>query len=410
LQAFETSRQDQRLELKEKKMAYRFSYETIARDSATQARAGRVTTAHGSFDTPVFMPVGTQGTVKALTQEMLEEAGSRVILGNTYHLYLRPGHQTINRLGGLHRFISWNHSILTDSGGFQVFSLGPLRHLTEEGVEFQSHIDGSRHWLTPEKSMEIQTALGSDIVMAFDECTPHPATRDEAMRSLALTEKWAQRSKDHFLRLREDADEDTLSGISLVNPAQALFGINQGSVYNDLRERSLEGLIEIGFDGYAIGGLSVGEEKSAMMEIVSHIAPRLPADCPRYLMGVGTPEDIVEAVACGVDMFDCVLPTRNARNGQLFTSRGRINIKNARFRHEDRPPDEDCLCAVCHRYSLAYISHLYRSGEILGSVLISLHNISFYLDTMARMRQAITLGAFNEFQKSFLTQLAGGQD
>jgi queuine tRNA-ribosyltransferase len=196
----------------------------------------------------------------------------------------------------------------------------------------------------------------------------------------------------------------------LVNPAQALFGINQGSVYNDLRERSLEGLIEIGFDGYAIGGLSVGEEKSAMMEIVSHIAPRLPADCPRYLMGVGTPEDIVEAVACGVDMFDCVLPTRNARNGQLFTSRGRINIKNARFRHEDRPPDEDCLCAVCHRYSLAYISHLYRSGEILGSVLISLHNISFYLDTMARMRQAITLGAFNEFQKSFLTQLAGGQD
>ncbi|MEW6209781.1 MAG: tRNA guanosine(34) transglycosylase Tgt [Acidobacteriota bacterium] len=391
-------------------MTKRFSYELIAVDSHTRARAGRVTTAHGSFLTPAFMPVGTQGTVKALTQEMLESAGASIILGNTYHLYLRPGHATINRLGGLHRFTSWNRSILTDSGGFQVFSLGPLRRLSEEGVEFQSHIDGSRHLLTPEKSMEIQAALGSDIVMAFDECTPHPATREQAARSLELTDRWAQRSKDHLARLREDRREAERAGIEIVNPSQALFGINQGSVYLDLRERSLEGLIDVGFDGYAIGGLSVGEEKSAMMEVVSHIAPRLPQDKPRYLMGVGTPEDIIEAVARGVDMFDCVLPTRNARNGQLFTSCGRINIKNSRYREAPRPPDEKCRCAVCCHYSLAYLSHLYRAGEILGSILSSLHNVSFYLDTMARMRQAITLGAFDEFRKTFLTELAREQD
>jgi queuine tRNA-ribosyltransferase len=356
------------------------------------------------------MPVGTQGTVKALTQEALETAGANIILGNTYHLYLRPGHLAINRLGGLHSFMSWQRAILTDSGGFQVFSLGDLRKLTEEGVEFQSHLDGSRHFLTPEKSMEIQAALGSDLVMAFDECTGYPATRDEALKSLELTERWAKRSKAHLHKLQSDPDTAEQAGIRIVNSGQALFGINQGSVYLDLRQRSLEGLVETGFDGYAIGGLSVGEEKSAMFEVVSHVAPLMPGNCPRYLMGVGTPEDIVEAVALGVDMFDCVMPTRNARNGQLFTSKGRVNIANARYREDGRPIDEQCSCGVCARYSRAYLRHLYMSGEILSSVLNTHHNICFYLDTMNRMRQAIELGTFNEFYKSFLKDLARGQD
>jgi queuine tRNA-ribosyltransferase len=387
-----------------------FSFEEIRADSETRARAGRVSTAHGSFDTPVFMPVGTQGTVKALTQQMLEDAGARIILGNTYHLYLRPGHQTVNGLGGLHPFISWGRAILTDSGGFQVFSLTGLRRMSEEGVEFQSHIDGSRHFLSPEKSMDIQAALGSDIVMAFDECTPYPATRRQALESLEMTTRWARRSKDRLARLHSDPGEAARAGLRVVNREQALFGINQGSVYADLRGRSLESLLEMGFDGYAIGGLSVGEEKGAMFEVISGVAPALPADKPRYLMGVGTPEDIVNAVACGVDMFDCVMPTRNARNGSLFTSRGKVNIKNARYKDDPRPVDEACPCAACARYSRAYVRHLYMSGEILGSVLSSLHNISFYLDTMARIRQAILLGAFNEFRTSFLSNLARGQD
>ncbi|HEX8089963.1 MAG TPA: tRNA guanosine(34) transglycosylase Tgt [Blastocatellia bacterium] len=391
-------------------MSSQFSFEKLASDTNTAARAGRVTTAHGSFDTPAFMPVGTQGTVKALTQQMLEEAGARVILGNTYHLYLRPGHLVINRLGGLHRFISWDRAILTDSGGFQVFSLTPLRKMSDEGVEFRSHIDGSRHFLSPEKSMEIQAALGSDIVMAFDECTPYPATREQALGSLELTEKWALRSKQRLAGLHSDAAEAARAGLKIVNPAQALFGINQGSIYLDLRERSLAGLIEAGFDGYAIGGLSVGEEKSAMFEVVSHVAPLMPADRPRYLMGVGTPEDIINAVGAGVDMFDCVMPTRNARNGSLFTSRGRLNIKNSRYRDDAGPIDEACECAVCARYSRAYLRHLYMSGEILGSTLSSLHNISFYLDMMNRIRQAILLGTFNEFHTSFLKDLARGLD
>ncbi|HEX8184936.1 MAG TPA: tRNA guanosine(34) transglycosylase Tgt, partial [Blastocatellia bacterium] len=378
-------------------MANRFLFEKLASDSGTRARAGRITTAHGSFDTPVFMPVGTQGTVKALTQQMIEEAGARVILGNTYHLYLRPGHEVINRLGGLHRFMSWEQAILTDSGGFQVFSLTPLRKMSDSGVEFQSHIDGSRHFLTPEKSMEIQTALGSDIVMAFDECTPYPATRDEALGSLELTERWARRSKQRLAELHGEPAAAEAIGLRVVNPVQALFGINQGSVFQDLRERSLAGLIEIGFDGYAIGGLSVGEDKSAMFDVVSHVAPLMPEDRPRYLMGVGTPEDIINAVSAGVDMFDCVMPTRNARNGSLFTSRGKLNIKNSRYRDDGSPVDEGCECAVCVRYSRAYIRHLYMSGEILGPVLSSLHNISFYLDMMRRIRQAILLGTFKEF-------------
>jgi len=371
---------------------------------------GRITTSHGLIETPVFMPVGTQGTVKALTQSMLEDMGAAVILGNTYHLYLRPGHLLINQLGGLHRFMAWPRAILTDSGGFQVFSLTGLRRMNEDGVEFQSHIDGSRHFLSPEKSMEIQAALGSDIVMAFDECTPFPATRDEALKSLEMTARWARRSKQHMTELHSNPDAAARAGLQIVNPAQALFGINQGSIYLDLRERSLDGLLEIGFDGYAIGGLSVGEEKSAMFEVISTVAPRLPADKPRYLMGVGTPEDLVNAVACGVDMFDCVMPTRNARNGSLFSSRGKVNIKNARYRDDARPVDEACQCAVCRRYSRAYLRHLYTSGEILGAVLCSLHNVSFYLDTMNRIRQSILLGTFNEFCNSFLSNLARGQD
>ena len=387
-----------------------FSFEKTASDTATRARAGRITTAHGPIDTPAFMPVGTQGTVKALTQQMLEEAGASIILGNTYHLYLRPGRSIIKQLGGLHRFMSWDRPILTDSGGFQVFSLTPLRKLNEEGVEFQSHIDGSTHFLSPEKSMEIQAALGSDIVMAFDECTPFPATRQEALSSLELTQRWARRSKQRLRELHTEPAVAESAGITIVNQTQALFGINQGSTFLDLREQSLSGLVDIGFDGYAIGGLSVGEEKRAMFDVVSRIAPLMPDDRPRYLMGVGTPEDIVEAVAQGVDMFDCVMPTRNARNGQLFTSGGKLNIKNARYRDDERPIDEVCRCAVCSRYSRAYVRHLYMSGEILGSVLTSLHNVSFYLDMMCMMRQSISLGTFSKFRDSFLSGLARGQD
>jgi queuine tRNA-ribosyltransferase len=356
------------------------------------------------------MPVGTQGSVKSLTQLMLEEAGAEIILANTYHLYLRPGHQVVNELGGLHSFIAWNRPILTDSGGFQVFSLGELRKLSEQGAEFQSHLDGSRHFVSPEKSMEIQALLGSDIVMAFDECTPFPATRDEALKSLELTSRWARRSKDRLSAIHEGSSTDAPPDGRPVNSSQALFGINQGSVYTDLRGQSLEQLIRIGFDGYAIGGLSVGEDKNSMFDVVSHIAPRMPIEQPRYLMGVGTPEDIVRAVQLGVDMFDCVLPTRNARNGQLFTSTGRVNITNARHKVDGRAIDERCRCPVCARYSRAYLRHLYMSGEILSAVLNSLHNICFYLDTMSRIRQSIELGTFNEFCNSFLEDLARGQD
>lgn len=386
-----------------------FHFSVLARDSLTRARAGRVQTGHGSFDTPAFMPVGTQGSVKALTQEMLEQAGAEIILSNTYHLYLRPGHSSINRLGGLHRFMSWKRPILTDSGGFQVFSLGDLRKIGEEGVEFRSHVDGTLHFLSPERAAEIQVALGSDVAMVLDECTAYPCDYDEARLSVELTTRWARRCKEEFQRLHSDPRAATGAGLDVVNPCQAVFGINQGSIYPDLRERSLENLVEVGFDGYGIGGLSVGEEKGRLFEVVNRVAPKIPEDRPRYLMGVGAPEDIVEAVSLGVDMFDCVLPTRNARNGQLFTGRGRINIKNARYKEDDGPVDEACGCSVCARYSKAYIRHLYLSGEILGSVLSSFHNVWFYLDTMLRIRQAITFGTFDEFRKSFLNDLALGQ-
>ena len=355
-------------------------------------------TAHGEIETPVFMPVGTQGTVKAITQEMLEALDARIILGNTYHLFLRPGHETIAAMGGLHRFISWPRAMLTDSGGFQVFSLGELRRIREEGVEFRSHLDGSKQFLSPEVSMQVQHALGSDIWMAFDECTPFPATPAQARHSLELTTRWARRSRDEFERLVNDRRDDRAE-----SPAQrfALFGIIQGSVYHDLRRESLERLLAVGFEGYAIGGLSVGEEKAQMYEVVEAIAPQMPAGRPRYLMGVGTPEDLIECVARGVDLFDCVMPTRNARNGQVFTARGRLNIKNSRFARDPQPLDEACGCMVCRRYSRAYLRHLYLSGEILASVLCSYHNLAFYLDTMRKIRQAITLGEFAEFRAGF---------
>jgi len=367
------------------------------RDPVTQARAGRIKTAHGEIETPVFMPVGTAGTVKAVTQEMLEQLDARVILGNTYHLFLRPGHETIFDLGGLRKFISWDRAILTDSGGFQVFSLGDLRKIREEGVEFRSHLDGSKQFLSPEDSMRIQHALGSDIVMCFDECTPFPATREQALDSLELTARWARRSRSEFDILKNTPRS------TATNPA--LFGINQGSVYEDLRRQSLDQLVEIGFEGYAIGGLSVGEEKRRMYDVAEFIAPQMPADKPRYLMGVGTPEDLIECVARGVDMFDCVMPTRNARNGQVFTSRGKMNVRNARFARDERPLDEECECMVCRRYSRAYLRHLYNCGEMLASTLCSYHNLAFYLDSMRRVRQAIVLGEFAQFRACYLSKL-----
>lgn len=379
-----------------------FSFRVEYTDKSTQARAGRIRTAHGEVETPVFMPVGTAGTVKAVTQEMLEQLDARVILGNTYHLFLRPGHETILQLGGLRKFISWPRAILTDSGGFQVFSLGDLRKIREEGVEFRSHLDGSKQFFSPEISMQVQHALGSDIVMCFDECTPFPATREQAQESLELTARWARRSRAEFDRLK-DTPQSTA-----VDPA--LFGINQGSVYEDLRRQSLERLVEIGFEGYAIGGLSVGEEKQRMYDITEFIAPQLPADKPRYLMGVGTPEDLIECVARGVDMFDCVMPTRNARNGQVFTSRGKMNIRNAKFARDERPLDEECECAVCRRYSRAYVRHLYNCGEILAATLCSYHNLAFYLDSMRRIRQSMALGEFARFRACYLDKLRGGSE
>ena len=375
------------------------TFQLIAEDRATRARAGVLHTAHGPVETPVFMPVGTQATVKALTQEMLEELDARIVLANTYHLFLRPGEHVIRELGGLHRFMAWDRAILTDSGGYQVLSLAPLRTVHEEGVHFQSHLDGSRHVLTPERAIEIQVALGSDVLMVLDECVGNPAERAEAERAVRLTTAWARRSKVRFEQLRAEG---------LLTPA-ALFGIIQGSLYADLRRRSVEELLEIGFDGYAIGGLSVGEEKSAMLDMVEYVAELMPRQHPRYLMGVGTPADLIESVRRGVDMFDCVLPTRNARNGQVFTSRGPLNIKNAAYARDPRPLDEECACRVCRRYSRAYIRHLYASGEILSAILCTYHNLHFYLDTMRKIRQAIVLGNFAEFAQEFLRRYQEGR-
>ncbi len=328
------------------------------------------------------MPVGTAGTVKAVSQDVLESLGSQIILGNTYHLYLRPGHEAIRRMGGLHKFISWPHAMLTDSGGFQVYSLTQLRKVTDEGVRFRSHLDGSSHFFTPEHSMDVQIALGADICMTFDECTEYPADRDRARESLRLTMNWAQRSLDHF---RAHQHEVAWHG-ELGDGTQSLFGIVQGGVYSDLRRESAERLVEMDFDGYAIGGLSVGEPREATLEVISEVLPLLPKDKPRYVMGVGYPDEIEQYARMGVDMMDCVLPTRAARHNLLFTSEGRLNIKNKQYSEDQYPPDPACTCMVCRRYSRAYLRHLMQSGESLGGILASIHNLAFYLGTLNRVR------------------------
>lgn len=372
------------------------------------ARMGILRTRRSTIETPVFMPVGTQGTVKGVRFEWLEEElDARIILGNTYHLWLRPGTEIIRKLGGLHKFSTWNRSLLTDSGGFQVFSLTDLRKLTEEGVEFRSHIDGTKMFLSPEVSMEIQAALGSEIVMVFDECPPGDAGVEVTRKSLELTARWARRSRQRFDELQQTKQDTGFLESPGLSGRQALFGIVQGAGHLDLRDESLEKTVEVGFDGYAIGGLSVGEEKSVMYEVVEHLAPKMPADAPRYLMGVGTPEDLVESVCRGVDMFDCVIPTRNGRTGGAFTSRGKLNIRNAAFADDELPIDEDCLCSVCRRYSRAYLRHLYQANEMVAAILISHHNLAFFLDTMKNVRQSIKLGEFDKFRHDFLDKIRG---
>ena len=353
---------------------------------------------HHIVETPVFMPVGTAGTVKAVPQDTLESLGAQIILGNTYHLYLRPGHEPIRRMGGLHRFISWPRAMLTDSGGFQVFSLSELRKVTDEGVRFRSHLDGSSHFFTPEHSMDVQIALGADIAMAFDECTEYPADRTRAEESLRLTMAWAQRSLTHFRAHQHEVPwtnelvgEPRVSPQRLENggPTQSLFGIVQGGMYRDLRRESAERLVEMDFDGYAIGGLSVGEPRDLTLEMISEVLPLLPKDKPRYVMGVGYPDEIEQYARMGVDMMDCVLPTRAARHGLLFTSEGRITIKNKQFAEDQGPPDPNCDCMVCRRYSRAYLRHLMQAGEALSGTLNSIHNLAYYLGTMRKVRQSL---------------------
>lgn len=385
-------------------MAGPIEFNINARDG--EARSGTLRTRRSVIETPVFMPVGTQGAVKGIRFEWLEnEMDARVILGNTYHLFLRPGVDTIRQMGGLHKFSTWDRSILTDSGGFQVFSLTDLRKMTEEGVEFRSHLDGSKHFISPEVSMEIQAALGSEIVMVFDECPPGDAGHEATKTSLELTARWALRSKDRFEELQATGSDTGKHASEGLSGEQALFGIVQGAGHLDLRTESLDRTVDVGFDGYAIGGLSVGEEKSVMYEVLGHIAPKMPADAPRYLMGVGTPEDLLEAVSCGVDMFDCVIPTRNGRTGSAFTSNGKLNIRNAKFARDDRPLDPDCSCSVCRRYSLGYLRHLYQAGEMNASIMISHHNVAFFLETMRRVRESIRSGTFAAFKAEFLTKL-----
>ncbi|HEX8249722.1 MAG TPA: tRNA guanosine(34) transglycosylase Tgt [Pyrinomonadaceae bacterium] len=375
-----------------------------------KARAGILRTRRSVIETPVFMPVGTQGTVKGVRYEWLEnELDARVILGNTYHLFLRPGTEVIRACGGLHKFSTWNRSLLTDSGGFQVFSLTDLRKLKEEGVEFRSHIDGSRRFLSPEISMEIQAALGSEIVMVFDECAPGQADFEATRKSLEMTARWARRSKDRFEELQNERQDTGFLEAENLNGRQALFGIIQGASHLELRRESLDKTVAIGFDGYAIGGLSVGEEKSVMYDVIEFVAPQMPEDAPRYLMGVGTPEDLVEAVYRGVDMFDCVIPTRNGRTGSAFTSHGKINIRNARFAKDGEPLDADCPCSVCRRYSRAYLRHLYQAGEMLAAIMISHHNLAFFLDTMRKVRDSIKLGSFSRFRHDFLNKIREGE-
>ncbi|WP_454691855.1 tRNA guanosine(34) transglycosylase Tgt [Achromobacter aloeverae] len=374
------------------------NFELLATDGA--ARRGRITLNHGVVETPIFMPVGTYGSVKAMLPHELKEVGAQIVLGNTFHLWLRPGNEIMRKHGGLHGFMGWDKPILTDSGGFQVFSLQGMRKITEEGVKFASPIDGARLFLTPEESMAIQRALNSDIAMVFDECTPYEidgraATQEEAAKSMRMSLRWARRSRDAFDKLE--------------NP-NALFGIVQGGMYENLRDESLAGLADIGFHGYAIGGLSVGEPKEDMLRILTHVAPRLPVNAPRYLMGVGTPEDLVDGVARGIDMFDCVMPTRNARNGWLFTRYGDVKIRNARYRDDTRPLDPTCRCHTCGRFSRAYLHHLQRANEITGARLNTLHNLHFYLNLMDEMRGAIAAGTFQAWREQFAADRARGVD
>ena len=358
------------------------------KSSECSARRGAVTTAHGTFQTPVFMPVGTQATVKAVTVENLKEMGAKIILGNTYHLFVRPGHELIKRCGGLHRFMNWNGAILTDSGGFQIFSLKELAKISEEGATFRSHLDGSTLFLSPEDAIGVQQDLGSDIMMCLDTCIPYPASREETIRSTNLTGRWAQRCRSaHTMK------------------QQLLFGIVQGGMYPELRKESAETMVDIGFDGYAIGGLSVGESKEQMQDMTEATIPWLPEDYPRYLMGVGTPEDLIEGVWRGVDMFDCVMPTRNARNGTLFTAAGKLVIKNARYRDDTSPVDSSCSCYTCTNYSRAYLRHLFVSREILAYHLNTIHNLHYYLCLMSNIREAIEKDAYRSFRNDFYGRL-----
>ena len=361
-----------------------FTFTSLKNDSETSARLGKIRTDHGEINTPVFIPVGTQATVKALTPEGLKELGAEIILSNTYHLYLRPGHELIKRLGGLHKFMHWDYPLLTDSGGFQVYSIGANQNVTEDGINFQSHVDGSKHVLSPELCMEIQEALGTDIAMCLDECVPHPASYDYTSDSLKRTTRWAERCRNSKRRKE-----------------QALFGIVQGGMFKDLREKSARALVDLDFDGYAVGGLSVGEPTSLMLEMVENTTALLPEQKPRYLMGVGRPEDMVEAVKRGMDMFDCVLPTRNARNGMLFTRSGKIVIKNAKHKREDKPIDPRCHCYTCKHYSRAYLHHLFSAKEILSSILNTIHNLSHYLNLMAEIRTSVKEGTFAQFCQEF---------
>jgi len=366
-------------------------FELLATDG--EARRGRITLKHGQMDTPAFMPVGTYGAVKGLTPDEVSASGAQILLGNTFHLWLRPGTEVLNSFGGLHGFMNWNGPILTDSGGFQVWSLGALRKISEEGVRFASPLNGDRLMLTPEVSMQIQAALNSDIAMIFDECTPYPATHSEAADSMRLSLRWARRSRDAF---------DT------TGCGNALFGIVQGGMYEDLRDESLAGLTDIGFEGYALGGLSVGEPKADMLRVLDHSAPRLPVDRPRYVMGVGTPLDLMDAVERGIDMFDCVLPTRNARHGILYTTLGELRIKNAVHRSDPRPVDAECDCYTCRNYSRAYLHHLHRTGEALGARLNTLHNLRHYQQLMADMRQAIVDRSFATWARDRRERYAAG--
>ncbi len=357
-------------------------FDIIAGDN--DARLGSIRTKRGEIHTPAFMPVGTVATVKAMGPDELRSIGAEMILCNTYHLYLRPGHETISKLGGLHGFVNWDRPILTDSGGFQVYSLAKLRKIEDDGVRFQSHLDGSTHFIGPQEAMEIQKALNADIIMTFDECTHYPAEYEYARTSLELTTKWAKRCKD------------------LYNEGQALFGIIQGSTYKDLRERSAEEIVSIGFDGYAIGGVSVGEPKELMYEAVDICTPLMPPGSPRYLMGIGDLHDVLHAVSRGIDMFDCVMPTRNARNGTLFTSRGRISIKRTEFREDPNPPDTECDCYTCTNFSNAYLRHLFLNREILSMRLNTIHNLRFYMNFFSSMRESIRKGEFDTFRKKWL--------